>query len=65
MANTPAEQMADDVAHEVNQLLHKALDVEGPCETACPHTVLDSYTALGIANMVRRRVLHIETTGRR
>ena len=40
-----------EVRDVVNQVLHGAAK---PCEAACTHVIVGSWTALGIANMVER-----------
>lgn len=45
--------MSAPTANEVNVALHRLLNVE-PCETACTHAIVGTWTALGMANVVGR-----------
>jgi hypothetical protein len=46
---------SEEVFLAVNRLLHEAIDPHiEPCATACTHVVNGWWTALGVANVIRR-----------
>jgi hypothetical protein len=50
----PEAPVNQPLCDAVNAALHRSVNVATPCESACTHVIHDTWTALGIANVVAR-----------
>jgi hypothetical protein len=55
-SHPPASNDSDHIADVINAMLHRPWG-SAPCTTGCTHVISGSWTALGVANVLRRHTL--------